>query len=173
MRYKKCIVYRESHSTDKHIEIIVRQMLKKVEILEPGDTALLPSEQVDKMEVLEINKKTEAEGGKPAQFKPLLLGITKVSLNTESWISAASFQETTRVLTTAATQSRVDHLNGLKENVVMGRLIPAGTGVSCYRDVKTKFAEAEETAVTLPSVNPKTFDSSQNEVSTTTSSESN
>ena len=159
---------------DKHIEVIVRQMLRKVEIVEPGDTSFLPSEQVDKMEVLEANKKAEKEGKMEAQFQPLLLGITKVSLNTESWISAASFQETTRVLTTAATQSRIDHLHGLKENVVMGRLIPAGTGISCYRDLKTKFSEKEETAVILPSVNPKTFDSSQNEISSSvTSSESN
>lgn len=141
---------------DKHIEIIVSQMLRKVEITDAGDTRFLPSEQINKREVLEENLKVEKEGGMPAQFKPLLLGITKVSLSTESWISAASFQETTRVLTTAATQSRVDSLTGLKENVVMGRLIPAGTGVSCYRDLKPAFPEEEkEENFILPNpVNP-------------------
>ena len=138
---------------DKHIELIVRQMLRKVEILSGGDTHFLPGEQVDKMEVLAENEKVSKEGGVEAKFEPLLLGITKVSLNTESWISAASFQETTRVLTTAATQSRVDHLSGLKENIVMGRLIPAGTGLSCYRDLKIVFPEREEEAdVFLPGI---------------------
>ena len=136
---------------DKHIELIVRQMLRKVEIIDAGDTKFLPSEHLDKFEVIEENEKVSKEGGVPAQYKPLLLGITKVSLNTDSWISAASFQETTRVLTTAATQSRIDHLHGLKENIVMGRLIPAGTGVSCYRELKPKFSEEEEEAVLLPS----------------------
>ena len=100
--------------------------------------------------MMEVNEKTVKEGGSPAQYRPLLLGITKMSLNTDSWISAASFQETTRVLTTAATQSRIDYLHGLKENIVMGRLIPAGTGMSCYRDLKPQFAEEEEEAVLLP-----------------------
>ena len=136
---------------DKHIELIVRQMLRKVEIMDPGDTPFLPSEQLDKFEVLEANEKINKEGGAPARYRSLLLGITKMSLNTDSWISAASFQETTRVLTTAATQSRIDHLHGLKENIVMGRLIPAGTGMSCYRDLKPQFAEEEEEAVLLPS----------------------
>ena len=137
---------------DKHIELIVRQMLRKVEILDAGDTKFLPGDQVDKTDLKEENEKMEKEGGMTAKFKPLLLGITKVSLNTESWISAASFQETTRVLTTAATQSRMDQLSGLKENIVMGRLIPAGTGVSCYRDLKTKFSEKEEETVLLPEI---------------------
>ena len=136
---------------DKHIELIVRQMLKRVEIIEPGDTHFLVSEHVDKIDVIDENKKVIANGGQAAQYRSLLLGITKVSLNTASWISAASFQETTRVLTTAATQSRVDQLKGLKENIVMGRLIPAGTGVPCYRDLKPHFAEKEEEAVILPS----------------------
>ena len=135
---------------DKHIELIVRQMMRKVEITNPGDTRFLLSEQLDKFEVIEVNEKITQEGGAPAQYRPLLLGITKMSLNTDSWISAASFQETTRVLTTAATQSRMDHLHGLKENIVMGRLIPAGTGMSCYRDLKPQFAEEEEEAVLLP-----------------------
>ena len=155
---------------DKHIEIIVRQMLRKVEIISAGDTRFLPSEHIDKLEVLEENEKVSKEGGSPAQFKPLLLGITKVSLNTDSWISAASFQETTRVLTTAATQSRIDRLSGLKENVVMGRLIPAGTGVSCYRDLKTAFPEEESEEIMLPSAmsapkevqKTETFSSQQN-----------
>ena len=136
---------------DKHIELIVRQMMRKVEILSAGDSRFLPGEQVDKMEVLEENEKIAKEGGVEAVFRSLLLGITKVSINTESWISAASFQETTRVLTTAATQSRIDNLRGLKENIVMGRLIPAGTGMSCYRDIKVMFPhEKEEQAVILP-----------------------
>ena len=100
---------------DKHIELIVRQMMRKVEITDPGDTRFLLSEQLDKFEVISVNEKLTQEGGVPAQYRPLLLGITKMSLNTDSWISAASFQETTRVLTTAATQSRMDHLHGLKE----------------------------------------------------------
>ena len=145
---------------DKHIELIVRQMLRRVEITASGDTQFLVSEHVDKSSLLDENKKVVEKGGVPAQYKPLLLGITKVSLNTESWISAASFQETTRVLTTAATQSRVDHLRGLKENIVMGRLIPAGTGVSCYRDLKPNFPEREEESVALPSWQPQ-----QNDVS--------
>ena len=135
---------------DKHIELIARQMLGKVEIIDAGDTHFLPSESFDKFEVIEANEKVVKEGGTPAKYRPLLLGITKMSLNTDSWISAASFQETTRVLTTAATQSRIDHLHGLKENIVMGRLIPAGTGMSCYRDLKPQFAEEEEEAVSLP-----------------------
>ena len=136
---------------NKHIELIVRQMMKKVEIEDAGDSSFLPGDQVDKAEVLAQNDKIEKEGRAPAVFRPLLLGITKVSINTESWISAASFQETTRVLTTAASQSRIDHLRGLKENIVMGRLIPAGTGMSCYRDLKVVFPhEKEEPAVVLP-----------------------
>jgi DNA-directed RNA polymerase subunit beta' len=113
---------------DKHIEVIVRQMLQKVEIDEPGDTELLQSEQIDKTEMDEINARIEAEGKKPASGHPVLLGITKASLQTRSFISAASFQETTRVLTEAAVNGKADTLDGLKENVIVGRLIPAGTG---------------------------------------------
>jgi DNA-directed RNA polymerase subunit beta' len=113
---------------DKHIEVIVRQMLQKVEIDEPGDTELLQSEQIDKTEMDEINARVEAEGKKPASGHPVLLGITKASLQTRSFISAASFQETTRVLTEAAVNGKADTLDGLKENVIVGRLIPAGTG---------------------------------------------
>jgi len=113
---------------DKHIEVIVRQMLQKVEITKPGDSDYIAGEQVDRWEVMEVNKRLEAEGKQPAEYKPVLLGITKASLQTRSFISAASFQETTRVLTEAAVQGKVDRLEGLKENVIVGRLIPAGTG---------------------------------------------
>jgi len=118
---------------DKHIETIVRQMLQKVEITHAGDTTLLPGEEVDYEEMLEINGKVEATGGQPAQGKPILLGITKASLQTRSFVSAASFQETTRVLTQAAVEGKKDTLMGLKENVIVGRLIPAGTGAGMNR----------------------------------------
>jgi DNA-directed RNA polymerase subunit beta' len=118
---------------DKHIETIVRQMLQKVEITAAGDTTLLPGEQVDYEEMLEINGKAQANGGAPAEGKPILLGITKASLQTRSFISAASFQETTRVLTQAAVEGKKDTLVGLKENVIVGRLIPAGTGAGLNR----------------------------------------
>jgi len=118
---------------DKHIEVITRQMLQKVEVLESGDSAYLEGEQLDKMEVEEINEKLLEEKKEPVQYKPLLLGITKASLHTRSFISAASFQETTRVLTDAAVNRKSDHLIGLKENVIVGRLIPAGTGSSIRR----------------------------------------
>jgi DNA-directed RNA polymerase subunit beta' len=113
---------------DKHIEVITRQMLQKVEVIESGDSAYLEGEQLDKMEIEEINQKLIEEKKDPVKFKPLLLGITKASLHTRSFISAASFQETTRVLTDAAIKGKVDPLNGLKENVIVGRLVPAGTG---------------------------------------------
>ena len=113
---------------DKHIEVIARQMLQKVEILESGDTELIAGEQLDREEVENSNKKAESQGKKPAKFIPILNGITKASLQTKSFISAASFQETTRVLTEAATAGKKDDLVGLKENVIVGRLIPAGTG---------------------------------------------
>ena len=113
---------------DKHIEVIVRQMLQKVEIDDAGETDLIQGEQIDRIEFDEINAKAEEEGKKPATAHPVLLGITKASLQTRSFISAASFQETTRVLTEAAVNGKVDTLDGLKENVIVGRLIPAGTG---------------------------------------------
>jgi DNA-directed RNA polymerase subunit beta' len=113
---------------DKHIEVIVRQMLQKWEILDSGETTLLKGETVDKIEFDEANAKAESKGGRPAQGEPILLGITKASLQTRSFISAASFQETTRVLTEASVQGKRDKLLGLKENVIVGRLIPAGTG---------------------------------------------
>jgi len=118
---------------DKHIEVIVRQMMQKMEIVDGGDTTLLAGEQVDLLELEEANKKAEENGGKPADARPVLLGITKASLQTRSVFSAASFQETTRVLTEAAVQGKVDTLEGLKENVIVGRLIPAGTGGAIAR----------------------------------------
>jgi DNA-directed RNA polymerase subunit beta' len=117
---------------DKHIEIIVRQMLRRVRIEEVGDTDFVVGELVDRFLFQEENDKVVAEGGRPATAKPILLGITKASLSTDSFISAASFQETTRVLTEAAISGKVDDLRGLKENVIVGRLIPAGTGLSLY-----------------------------------------
>ncbi|TCO93389.1 DNA-directed RNA polymerase subunit beta' [Chthoniobacter flavus] len=121
---------------DKHIEIIVRQMLRKVKITEPGDTGLLWGDQVDRLTFEKENAAVEEKGGKPAEAVPVLLGITKASLETDSFISAASFQDTTRVLTEAATLGRIDHLRGFKENVIMGHLIPAGTGFPAHRDIK-------------------------------------
>ena len=120
---------------DKHIEIIVRQMLRKIRITEPGDTQFLWGEQIDKIEFDKENQRVEKMGGKPAEAQPVLLGITKASLETDSFLSAASFQDTTRVLTEAATMSRVDHLRGFKENVIMGHIIPAGTGFNAHRKV--------------------------------------
>jgi DNA-directed RNA polymerase subunit beta' len=118
---------------DKHIETIVRQMLRRVRIVDVGDTTFLADEQVEKFVFEEENEKVMQNGGRPAQGEPLLLGITKASLSTESFISASSFQETTKVLTEAAISGKVDHLRGLKENVIMGRLIPAGTGLAAYK----------------------------------------
>ena len=121
--------------SDKHIEVIVRQMLRWVKIEDVGDTNFLLEQQVDKFRFREENERVISQGGKPATGRPLLLGITKASLSTDSFISAASFQETTRVLTEASIQGAVDHLRGLKENVIVGRLIPAGTGMEYYRNV--------------------------------------
>ncbi len=125
---------------DKHIEVIVRQMLQKVEIDDAGETELITGEQIDKIEMDEINARVVEEGKKPATGHPILLGITKASLQTRSFISAASFQETTRVLTEAAVNGKIDTLDGLKENVIVGRLIPAGTGavMNGLREVATK-----------------------------------
>ena len=118
---------------DKHIEVIVRQMLQKIEVTDPGDSLFLKEEQIDKIEFEETNAKLEDVGKRPAVGSPVLLGITKASLQTRSFISAASFQETTRVLTEAAINGKVDNLEGLKENVIVGRLIPAGTGGAMSR----------------------------------------
>jgi DNA-directed RNA polymerase subunit beta' len=121
---------------DKHIEIIVRQMLRKVRVTNPGDSELLWGEQVSRQRFIEINEEIAAEGKRPAEAQPALLGITKASLETDSFISAASFQDTTRVLTDAATMGRVDDLRGFKENVILGHLIPGGTGFPLHRYVK-------------------------------------
>ena len=121
---------------DKHIEIIVRQMLRKVKVTEPGDTTLLWGDQIERLAFDKENEEVVKKGGKPAEAVPVLLGITKASLETDSFISAASFQDTTRVLTEAATLGRVDNLRGFKENVIMGHLIPAGTGFPIHRDIK-------------------------------------
>ncbi|MEW5901282.1 MAG: DNA-directed RNA polymerase subunit beta', partial [Acidobacteriota bacterium] len=130
---------------DKHIEVIIRQMLRWVKVEEVGDTEFLVDEQVDKFVFQEENEKVMKKGGKPAKARPLLLGITKSALSTDSFIAAASFQETTRVLTEASLYGKVDYLRRLKENIIMGRLIPAGTGYRYYRDVELKEpAGAEE-----------------------------
>ncbi|HEY1788090.1 MAG TPA: DNA-directed RNA polymerase subunit beta', partial [Verrucomicrobiae bacterium] len=123
---------------DKHIEIIVRQMLRKVRVTEPGDTSFLWGEQADKLDFEAENERVEKMGGKPAEASPVLLGITKASLETDSFLSAASFQDTTRVLTEAATRSKIDTLRGFKENVIMGHIIPAGTGFDHHRKVHLK-----------------------------------
>ena len=148
---------------DKHIEVIVRQMLQKVEIDDGGETTLVQGEQLDFIEFEEINSKARAEGLKPAEGKPVLLGITKASLQTRSFISAASFQETTRVLTEAAVCGKIDTLDGLKENVIVGRLIPAGTGgmmtrlkhVAAERD-KAILAARQTATPALPPSEPPT-----------------
>jgi len=119
---------------DKHIEIIIRQMLRKIKITEPGDSEFLWGDQVERVTFRQVNEDLAAQGGKPAEGEPVLLGITKASLETESFISAASFQDTTRVLTDASTLGKVDSLRGFKENVIMGHLIPAGTGFACHKD---------------------------------------
>ena len=134
---------------DKHIEVIVRQMLRRVAITEPGDTKFIKSEQVERAELLAENDRAIAEGKLPANFDHMLLGITKASLSTDSFISAASFQETTRVLTEAAIMGKRDELRGLKENVIVGRLIPAGTGLAYHRSRKAQVA-AEGAATSRP-----------------------
>ena len=122
--------------SDKHIEVLVRQMLKKIRIEENGDTEFLPGTLVDVLEFEDVNEQLVKEGKTPAEGKQVMLGITKASLATESFLSAASFQETTKVLTEAAIKGKVDHLVGLKENVIIGKLIPAGTGLKRYRDIQ-------------------------------------
>lgn len=139
---------------DKHIEIIVRQMLRRVLVLEQGDTRLLPSDLVDRPSFEAENRRVVSEGGKPAAGRPQLMGITKASLATESWLSAASFQETTRVLTDAAIHGKSDSLMGLKENVIIGKLIPAGTGLERYRNIRVEpTEEARANAYTVSGYN--------------------
>ncbi|HOY59509.1 MAG TPA: DNA-directed RNA polymerase subunit beta', partial [Verrucomicrobiota bacterium] len=145
---------------DKHIEIIIRQMLRKVRITEPGDTQFLWGEQVDKIVFEEENQRVEKMGGKPAEAQPVLLGITKASLETESFLSAASFQDTTRVLTEAATMGKIDYLRGFKENVIMGHIIPAGTGCDLHRNIQVRLLvepAPEEAPAALPADNPLTL----------------
>ena len=125
---------------DKHIEMIVRQMLRKLRVDTPGDTELLPGELVDRFEYEENNRQVLAEGGEPATAQPVLLGVTKASLNTESFLAAASFQETTKVLTEAALAGKVDQLLGLKENVIIGKLIPAGSGLAARLEARARAA---------------------------------
>ncbi|MGH7727007.1 MAG: DNA-directed RNA polymerase subunit beta' [Candidatus Eiseniibacteriota bacterium] len=144
---------------DKHIEVIVRQMLQKVRIDDPGDTVFLEGEQVDRQLLIEENARVREEGLATAQYQPLLLGITKASLSTQSFISAASFQETTRVLTEAAIQGSTDHLRGLKENVIIGHLIPAGTGINRYRTVRLEAELAEAEAAQAVQTEPETEES--------------
>lgn len=132
---------------DKHIEIIIRQMLRRVTIIESGDAELLPGELVERSKFEHENRRVVAEGGQPASGRPQLMGITKASLATESWLSAASFQETTRVLTDAAINAKSDSLIGLKENVIIGKLIPAGTGLSRYRNIRVEPTEEAKAAM--------------------------
>jgi DNA-directed RNA polymerase subunit beta' len=138
-------VYREQGVSihDKHVEVIVRQMLRRVAVSEPGDSPFLPGEKVDARRYADVNRHLVEEGKQPAEGRPELMGITKASLATDSWLSAASFQETTRVLTEAAIEGKSDGLEGLKENVIIGKLIPAGTGMNKYRDIMTEAPDYE------------------------------
>ncbi len=133
-------VYRDQGVSihDKHIELIVRQMLRRVLVAEPGDAPFLPGERVDNQVYAEVNRLLVEEGKRPAEGRPELMGITKASLATDSWLSAASFQETTRVLTEAAIEGKSDQLFGLKENIIIGKLIPAGTGMERYRTIPSR-----------------------------------
>jgi len=150
---------------DKHIEVIVRQMLRRVEVTEPGESKYLKGEQVEKAQVLDANDELTARGKEPAQFVPLLLGITKASLATESFISAASFQETTRVLTEASVSGKIDYLRGLKENVIVGRLIPAGTGLAYHLERQRKRQPGMEEIVEQPAMEePSTTGGSEEEI---------
>jgi DNA-directed RNA polymerase subunit beta' len=149
-------VYRDQGVSihDKHIELIVRQMLRRVLVAESGDAPLLPGERVDSRRYATINRDLVQEGKRPAQGRPELMGITKASLATDSWLSAASFQETTRVLTEAAIESRSDHLFGLKENIIIGKLIPAGTGMQRYRSIGVETPEAQRMTFWSPDMEP-------------------
>jgi DNA-directed RNA polymerase subunit beta' len=141
-------VYRDQGVSihDKHIELIVRQMTRRIGVQEPGESDFLPGERVDAKVFADVNRTLVAEGKIPAEGRPELMGITKASLATDSWLSAASFQETTRVLTEAAIESRSDGLLGLKENIIIGKLIPAGTGTLDYRNIETVAPDYEPMA---------------------------
>ena len=143
MKYSVYTVLQGVEINDKHIEVIVRQMMKKIRIEDNGDTELLPGTMVDILDFEDINEEMIAQGKEPAEGKQVMLGITKASLATNSFLSAASFQETTKVLTEAAIKGKVDPLIGLKENVIIGKLIPAGTGMKRYRNVKLDTGEDE------------------------------
>ncbi|MCD7840273.1 MAG: DNA-directed RNA polymerase subunit beta', partial [Erysipelotrichaceae bacterium] len=132
--------------SDKHIEIIIQQMMKKIKIIEGGDTGALPGTHVTIQQFTELNTEALREGKHPAVGSPILLGITKAALETDSWLSAASFQETTKILTDASIKGKVDHLNGLKENVIIGHLIPAGTGLRGPLKSPETIAREEEEA---------------------------
>ena len=137
---------------DKHIGVILRQMMKKVEIINVGDTHFILGQRIDKWQFFDENKKVIKEGGQPAIARPVLLGITKASLSIDSFISAASFQETTRVLTNAAIKGMTDNLNGLKENVIIGHLIPAGTGIDYYKNIKLYDENMDDLDVSLSKI---------------------
>jgi DNA-directed RNA polymerase subunit beta' len=146
-------VYRNTgvYISDKHIEVIIRQMLRRVKVDEPGDTEMLPNDLVDRFVYADTNARVLAEGGEPATAQTVLLGVTKASLNTDSFLAAASFQETTRVLTEAAIEARTDHLVGLKENVIIGKLIPAGSGIAQRR--REQIARQQAAAARLAATN--------------------
>ena len=127
---------------DKHIELIVRQMLRKVRVVNSGDSHFLPAELIDEQEFRDVNRSLVEESKAPAEGRPELMGITKASLATDSWLSAASFQETTRVLTEASLQGKSDFMRGLKENVIIGKLIPAGTGSTRYQSIQPSLPDA-------------------------------
>ena len=146
------------HINDKHIEIIVRQMLRKVRINEPNDTDLLMNELVDINRIEEENERVLAQGGVTATANRVLLGISKAALATESFLSAASFQETARVLTDAAIKAKTDHLIGLKENVIIGKLIPAGTGLKIYRNINIEKVEAPKPIAEAVATEPAEFE---------------
>src|SRR6266446_639425 len=146
-------VYRNTgvYINDKHIEVIIRQMLRRVKLEEPGDTEMLPNDLVDRFVYADTNAHVLAEGGEPATAQTVLLGVTKASLNTDSFLAAASFQETTRVLTEAAIEAQTDHLVGLKENVIIGKLIPAGSGIAQRR--REQIARQQAAAARLAATN--------------------
>ena len=135
---------------DKHIEVMVRQMLRKVRVMDPGDTDLLMGTLMDISDFTDANAETVIAGGVPATARPVLMGITKASLETNSFLSAASFQETTRVLTDAAIRGKKDHLLGLKENVIIGKIIPAGTGMARYRNLEPQAVNEVEIIEEVP-----------------------
>jgi len=148
---------------DKHIEVIVRQMLRRVVITEPGESRFIREEQVERSQVLDENDRLLGEGKRQAEYQNILLGITKASLSTDSFISAASFQETTRVLTEAAIMGKRDELRGLKENVIVGRLIPAGTGLAYHRARRMQSAgeDAAHGVFDLPPAEPASEEGAQ------------